>query len=319
MDELISVIIPAYNVEKYIDKCLESLCEQTYKNLEFIIIDDCSTDRTPEIVKAWAQRDDRIIMIQNPENVGHALVRNAGIERAGGKYIGFVDSDDYVHPAFYSKLKYLIEQYNADISLCHEIAFRDGEDEPFFDLKPVEDIKVENHEQYIEHFMDDFTGPIGWSCNKLFRAEYLKQIRYRDYMYEDIVMNSEYSHYVTRAVWTEDRMYAYRISETSTTAAGKKMLELPAAKSFLETEIFLAEDSEEFRQRYRCYILGKVANLYANCRKKFGRKAARPVYDLFASEYKKNTAGDKSLKDTIKLWLALRAPFVYSCIARGNK
>ena len=119
MEELISVIIPAYNAQKHIDKCLKSLYEQTYKNLEIIIIDDNSTDRTAEIVKEWAGKDDRIAVIHNEKNAGHALVRNPGLDVANGKYIGFVDSDDYIHPEFFARMKYLIDEYDTDSDIIY--------------------------------------------------------------------------------------------------------------------------------------------------------------------------------------------------------
>ncbi|MDC7294806.1 glycosyltransferase [Butyrivibrio sp. DSM 10294] len=319
MEELISVIIPAYNAQKHLDKCLKSLYEQTYKNLEIIIIDDNSTDRTPEIIRDWSSKDDRIVVIHNDKNLGHALVRNPGLDMARGKYIGFVDSDDYIHPEFFARMKFLIDEYNTDISLCYEIPFKEGETEPVFNKKPNGKIKLENHEQYIEHFMDNFTGFIGWSWNKLFKAEYLRQIKYRDYMYEDIVMNAEYARYVTRAVWTSDRMYAYRISEESTTAAGKKNQALPAAQSFLATEEYLSDNSEEYKRRYHMYVLGKVANLYANCRKQFGKTGATGVYEAYVEEYKKSTVKLNNFKDKLKLWLARYMPGVYYLMATKDE
>lgn len=95
MNDLISVVIPVYNVEKYLDKCIETVSKQTYTNLEIILVDDGSNDLSPEICEAWKNKDKRIIVIHK-ENGGLSSARNVGIDLAKGKYITFVDSDDYI-------------------------------------------------------------------------------------------------------------------------------------------------------------------------------------------------------------------------------
>lgn len=102
MNDLISVIVPAYNAEAFIERCLNSLLRQTYENLEIICINDASTDNTAQTVKKI--NDPRIRLINNEQNLGISLTRNRGMEIARGKYIGFIDSDDFVDPDFYEKL-----------------------------------------------------------------------------------------------------------------------------------------------------------------------------------------------------------------------
>ena len=94
-DELISIVIPIYKVEKYLDRCIESVVKQTYSNLEIILIDDGSPDRCPLICEEWAMRDTRIRVIHK-ENAGLGMARNTGIDAASGQYICFIDSDDYI-------------------------------------------------------------------------------------------------------------------------------------------------------------------------------------------------------------------------------
>lgn len=93
--ELVSVIVPVYNVEQYLEKCIDSIINQTYKNLEIILIDDGSTDSSGKICDSYAARDKRIKVIHQ-ENGGLAVVRNIGVSAASGEYIMFVDSDDYI-------------------------------------------------------------------------------------------------------------------------------------------------------------------------------------------------------------------------------
>ena len=109
MDDLISVIVPAYNVGQYIGKCLDSILGQTYPNLEIILIDDGSTDSTGEICEAYRERDSRIIVVHQ-QNQGALAARNAGIEQAQGKYIGFVDGDDWISEQMYQELYGLLKR-----------------------------------------------------------------------------------------------------------------------------------------------------------------------------------------------------------------
>ena len=116
-EPLISVIVPIYNVEKYLNKCVDSIINQTYKNLEIILVDDGSPDNCPQICDEYAKKDKRIKVIHK-ENGGLSDSRNVGIQEAKGEYIGFIDSDDYIDSEMYEYLYNLIEKYSADISNC---------------------------------------------------------------------------------------------------------------------------------------------------------------------------------------------------------
>ena len=116
-NELISIVIPIYNVEKYIEKCLDSVIKQTYKNIEIILVDDGSPDNCGKICDSYANNDKRIQVIHK-ENGGLSDARNVGIERANGKYITFVDSDDYIELDYIEYLYTLIKKYNTKISFC---------------------------------------------------------------------------------------------------------------------------------------------------------------------------------------------------------
>ncbi len=92
---LISIIVCVYNTEKYIAKCLKSICAQTYANIEIILLNDGSTDKTAMIINEWQEKDERIVLVQQ-ENKGLAVARNVGLDISRGEYIGFVDADDYI-------------------------------------------------------------------------------------------------------------------------------------------------------------------------------------------------------------------------------
>lgn len=117
MNELISVIIPAYNVEKYIDRCMETVVGQTYKNLEIILVDDGATDSTPALCDNWAKKDSRINVIHK-DNGGLSNARNVGLEHATGDYIAFIDSDDWIELDMYEYLLNLIKSYGVEVAFC---------------------------------------------------------------------------------------------------------------------------------------------------------------------------------------------------------
>lgn len=122
---LVSVVIPVYNVEKYLDRCIQSVIEQTYTNLEIILVDDGSTDKSPELCDQYARKDKRIVIIHK-KNGGLSSARNAGIEKSKGDYIAFIDSDDYIAPSHIQLLVTPALTYDADISICGEQVIKLG-------------------------------------------------------------------------------------------------------------------------------------------------------------------------------------------------
>lgn len=123
LNELISVVVPIYNVEQYLRKCIDSILNQTYKNIEIILIDDGSLDSCPKICDEYIDKDSRI-RVFHKKNGGLSDARNYGIERAKGKYITFIDSDDYIETDYIEYLIELINKFNVKISACgHNICF----------------------------------------------------------------------------------------------------------------------------------------------------------------------------------------------------
>ena len=139
MMDLISVVVPIYNTESYLDKCIGSIVNQRYSNLEIILVDDGSTDNSLDICRKW-ERADRRIVVLHQENQGLSAARNTGIRTAKGKFIGLVDSDDYIAPDMYLRLYRAITDMNADVAIC-SFAYR-NEDGPalVFDMfNPLSD------------------------------------------------------------------------------------------------------------------------------------------------------------------------------------
>lgn len=126
-EALVSIIIPVYNVEKYIEQCIDSVLNQTYKNLEVILIDDCSDDNSLNICKKKSIEDKRIKVLQNKVNKGQGFTRNRGIDQAKGKYIYFLDSDDYIRNNLFENLIPYMDKYNLEICYFSANVLLDGE------------------------------------------------------------------------------------------------------------------------------------------------------------------------------------------------
>lgn len=171
MDNLISIIIPVHNGENYIEKCINSVMCQTYKNLEIIIIDDGSTDKTLSICKAISDKDNRIILIHQP-NRGVSSARNIGIETAKGDYIGFVDADDWIEKDMYESLYTLLIKEYADISICGYI-YEDIHGKVIKKAMGEQKIYKLSSQKAIEMMFDDRYYH-GFLWNKLFRTKLFK-------------------------------------------------------------------------------------------------------------------------------------------------
>ena len=173
MKELISVIVPVYNVEKYLKECLDSIINQTYTELEITVVDDGSTDGSYNICKEYEKKDRRVKVIHK-ENGGLSSARNAGIDNAHGKYIGFVDSDDYIASDMYERLVNACETNCANVAVCHAIVYKDGS-EPIINCGYIKKDYCTVDRKII------FSNALAMSqsvCNKLFRKELFSNIRF---------------------------------------------------------------------------------------------------------------------------------------------
>ena len=167
----ISVIVPVYKVEPYLDKCISSIVNQTYKNLEIILVDDGSPDNCPDMCDAWAEKDSRIRVLHQ-RNQGGGAARNAGLDLASGSLIAFVDSDDYIVPDMYAHLYTLLEQ-SVDIAECSYVEVV-GDDAVFACGYETHSYTVQ--EAMEEHIRDRVFRQLIW--NKLYRRHVMDGIRF---------------------------------------------------------------------------------------------------------------------------------------------
>jgi len=171
---VISIIVPVYNVEKYLDYCVESIVNQTYKKLEIILVDDGSNDNSPEKCDLWAEKDSRIKVIHK-NNGGVSSARNAGLDVACGEYIGFVDSDDYIDKDMYLCLLNEISKSNAKIACCQSVTVSD-QSKDFCEPIKSYDVVCLNSTETIEEIFAFKMGTSVW--RRLFHRSLFEELRF---------------------------------------------------------------------------------------------------------------------------------------------
>ncbi|MBQ8795845.1 MAG: glycosyltransferase [Clostridia bacterium] len=215
MTGLISVIVPAYNAEKTIEKCINSISCQSYENLEIIVINDGSKDTTEEIVSKLAEIDKRIKLITIP-NVGVSHARNTGLEYVTGDFVTFVDADDTIESGMYEHLIELLRRYDADISHCsYSTIFPDGRVVP---VGNVGKVIVQSKDEALDSLISGryFAGGL---CNKLYKSVLIKDIRLNEKIKinEDVLMNFEIFRNADKSVYSDKALYNYFQYDTSAT------------------------------------------------------------------------------------------------------
>ncbi len=188
---LVSIIVPVYKVEKYLDKCVHSIVSQTYKNLEIILVDDGSPDNCPAMCDEWAKKDERIKVIHKP-NGGLSSARNAGLETMTGEFVCFIDSDDWIEPTYVENLLTSLNETNSDISCC---GLNYIYDDYYLNkaLLPQKSFVLDNTKTIFNGYYNKKTRPfIDLVTNKLYKSHIFNSLRFSTgYVYEDeiIILN----------------------------------------------------------------------------------------------------------------------------------
>lgn len=183
----ISIIVPVYNLEKYVENCLDSILRQTYQNLEVIVVNDGSTDHSLNVINNAAAKDSRIKVISG-RNEGVSKARLKGIRLATGDWIGFVDGDDYIEPDMYEHLIDNARKYSADISHCgYQMIFPKGHIDYYYNTK---EIRLQNNKEGIKDLLEGTRIEPGL-CNKLFRRSLFENVLSHQDTLRDIRVNED--------------------------------------------------------------------------------------------------------------------------------
>lgn len=214
----ISVIVPVYDVEKYLDRCLESLRRQTLRDFEVILVDDGSPDLSPQLCDDWAARDPRFRVIHK-ENGGLSSARNAGLDAARGRFIAFLDSDDWVEPDMLAYLHGLLERYpTAQIAQCGTVVSRAAGAAV---SQPAERVLVRRGTELLDYFFRvDGEASNDGVWNRLYRRELMEGFRFRDTRNEDVEATYELFDRAGEVVFSNRRLHHYFVNRGGITRSG---------------------------------------------------------------------------------------------------
>lgn len=229
-NDLLSVILPVYNVEKYLTKSVTSIINQTYKNIEIILIDDGSTDSSGEICDQLALTDNRITVIHQ-ENRGLAAARNAGLDSASGKWIAFLDSDDWVANEMYEKLISACEETGCELSFCDSVDAHEGQEPTQVVVNNCEP-QLMTIDEYLRLLINKDKARLEvW--NKVWKRELIDETRYvPGQVSEDIHFNREVLQRLERIAYVPEHLHYYLVQRPGSTATSFKVKRLYAFEEY---------------------------------------------------------------------------------------
>lgn len=273
MEPLISIIVPVYNVEKYLPECFDSLKNQSYGNLEIILVDDGSNDSSTHLCVQYAQ-EDRRVKVLHKKNAGLGLARNTGLEAAKGKYVAFIDSDDFVHTDMILKLYQELRDTGCDTSYCgYSHYYEDGHN---IEMPALYNHKVFNKDNIIENILLEMISGIPSAKNEvllsmsvwhaLYSLELIQKfnIRFpseREYMSEDIIFDIAYLQKSQGVCYISEPLYFYRCDNPNSLTHRYSLDEFEKQKKMVrrlnqDLSYFLPEESYQYRTQR--YLLGRL-------------------------------------------------------------
>lgn len=273
----LSIIVPVYNVEKYLEQCVDSLLAQTVREKEIILVDDGSKDSSGKIADLYASRFPGIVQCLHLENGGQGRARNHGLRLAHGEYVGFVDSDDWIDPEMYRKMIEKAEETGADLVFCDFLEhYADG------------------RENYLPAaFQDHPLSSAGSSCNKIFKRALIGSLTFPEGLwYEDFFFSAVMLTRASKMEYLREPLYHYRIAQNSTMHNDNavKNLDILQIMDLLEKELTAIGREEDFRFFLINHVLLDTINRLSsqhssesrNVIRRFQRYAHEKIPDLAA-------------------------------------
>lgn len=287
--ELVSVIVPVYNVVKYLNKCVDSLLEQDYPNYEIILVNDGSLDGSDAICDQYAQTYSDLIKVVHKANGGLSDARNVGISHAAGKYVVFVDSDDYVAKNYISYLYDLMVRNSADIGICNVLHCYDSEDNTF---KEAENEMLMNSEEAIMNLLYQKVFLVS-ACGKIFPRSYFEQIQFPvGMLFEDGAIMYKLFDLAGQIACSDAQLYAYVHRENSLTTSKFSKRDLDILTICDQIEAYFDASSTSIKKAILAYKSSACMRIYLNAPDEEEFAETKKACELFL---KKNAV--KILKD----------------------
>lgn len=290
-EDIISIIVPIYKVEEYLERCIESLITQTYPYFELILVDDGSPDKCGEICDRYSKIDSRIKVIHK-ENGGLSDARNKGLDFATGKYITFIDSDDWVDSDYLKVLYKLLIDRNADISICN---FIKTESDSFSIIKENDEVLEFSNIEALERIYSDLSVQLTISWGKLYKAELFRKIRfpYRK-IHEDEFTTYKLLYKANKIVYTNRMLIYYWQRADSIMGQGFKLKNKLDSIEALKERILFFENIDKKILSFKTYrrLFGLYVNINDNINF-FDDIEAREDYLADFNKFKNNLRSSK--------------------------
>ena len=277
---LVSIIVPVYNVEKYLERCLDSLVNQTLKDIEIILVDDGSTDSSGRICDEYAKKDKRIKVIHK-ENGGQCSARNIGLDIAEGQYIGFVDSDDFIKLDMYKILYLVMKEYRADIAKCN---FEDVINGERMKYKQSDLITVYDTEGALNNFINEpykfnkHFKAIMW--DGLYKRQLFEEIRFPEgFIYEEGFVLPKLFLKSKKLIHIDKNLYYYAQNKNGTMSQGLNEKGLKSIDDWKDIHYLLYDKYPKLNKDTAIRWINKYLNLYENLNHR---------YDIDNENYYKN-------------------------------
>ncbi len=316
----ISIIVPVYNVEKYLENCIDSILNQTFKDFELILVNDGSIDNSLEICKHYKNIDDRIYII-NKKNGGLSSARNAGLDIAKGEYIGFVDSDDYIHPQMYEILYDQIIKNKADISMCEfkkVSEFNKNELANKVVLNKEAEILNNKEAVYKLGENDSVTYVVAW--NKLYKKSLFNNVKFKEgIIHEDEYIIHRLLYQAKKIVYIKEKLHFYLQREGSIM---NKKLNINSADYLLacsdRVRFFYEKDLIQLKDKWQKIYLWKFFNDYPELYKEYNRNKKLKILRKDFSNLLKILLKNKnySLKEKVSWIIFAINPSIYYKIVK---
>lgn len=310
MNDLVSVIVPIYNVKDYLDACVESIVKQTYKNLEIWLVDDGSTDGCTLLCDTWADRDSRIHLIHQ-NNQGVSAARNAALDVCGGEWITFVDSDDIIAEDYVETLLFLAEKYNVSISQCNNRLV--------YAEKKVKTVEEQGVMKSTDFLLSDKFKMMAWG--KLYQREIFEKVRYPYVkIHEDVAVEYKVVYEAKRVAYTEKELYFCNVRPDSLNAKNRYYPERLAILEIIREQIMYFESKNEpelTNKAYRDYAYellthyNKVRLLLKD--KKIATQIKQEYRNFFPKTKKVKGISEKT---KILLRICYWFPTVWNCVIK---
>ena len=292
---MVSVIVPIYNVEEYLEECLESIRNQTYTNIEVILVNDGSTDGSREICESYCEKDIRFRLI-NQENQGQSVARNRGVKESVGQYIMFVDSDDVVNT---DVLEVLLPYMKTDVDIVECEMTR--EKEAFF-LNKIPTIVFEGNSKEAILNCIAFRAVKFCAFTKLYRREIVEKIPFLEgYIYEDVFTGINYLNHIRKIIVIDYIGYYYRVrpNSTMTKSFSEKNLDIfPIGKKLIESF-----DDNEYLLPYIGYF---IFYLSLSHYQRDGITKVSPYFDMYENFIRDCAFLAKQSKEVVSKYRLLR-------------